>query len=307
MANDSHNLHSREQFGKQRDFWWNPDFLSLMASRWRLEEVNSFADIGCGVGHWSRLLYQFMGNSTELLGIDLEDAWAKEAEQRFFLSYPAASRQRVTFRVGDALAIPSESNHFDLVTCQTLLMHLESPQQAIKEMIRIARPGGLIVCVEPNNFINTIYMSSLTESLPVEAQVRRYEFWLRYHVGRISNGLGNDAIGELVPGFFADSGLEDIKVYQSDRAAPYFPPYDTEEQRTLLSQEAAWRTKGESKWNLSEVSQYVIAGGGKQEFVDLAWAEMMAQSQLKSEWVEKRKLTTAGGGLNYLVSGRKSK
>src|ERR1039458_5904506 len=40
--------HSAEQFGPQRDFWWNRDFLDLMATRWRLREAASLADIGCG-------------------------------------------------------------------------------------------------------------------------------------------------------------------------------------------------------------------------------------------------------------------
>ena len=40
--------HSAEFFGEQRDFWWNRDFLALMATRWRLHEASSLADIGHG-------------------------------------------------------------------------------------------------------------------------------------------------------------------------------------------------------------------------------------------------------------------
>lgn len=34
MATDT--PHSAEYFGEQRDFWWNHDFLQLMARRWNL-------------------------------------------------------------------------------------------------------------------------------------------------------------------------------------------------------------------------------------------------------------------------------
>ena len=53
-------LHSAVQFGKQRDFWWHRDFLDLMALRWKLADASSIADIGCGLGHWSRLLYRYL-------------------------------------------------------------------------------------------------------------------------------------------------------------------------------------------------------------------------------------------------------
>jgi hypothetical protein len=62
--------HSAEPFGPQRDFWWNRDFLDLMATRWRLREASSLADIGCGVCHWSRLLYPYLRESARLTGVD---------------------------------------------------------------------------------------------------------------------------------------------------------------------------------------------------------------------------------------------
>jgi hypothetical protein len=37
MSNDR--PHSADYFGPQRDFWWNDDFVDLMARRWRLAEV----------------------------------------------------------------------------------------------------------------------------------------------------------------------------------------------------------------------------------------------------------------------------
>ena len=46
--------HSAAHFGEQRDFWWHRDFLDLMALRWKLADASSIADIGCGLGHWSR-------------------------------------------------------------------------------------------------------------------------------------------------------------------------------------------------------------------------------------------------------------
>ncbi len=48
--------HSAEYFGETRDHWWHDDFIEMIAKRWRLESVRSILDVGCGVGHWGRVL-----------------------------------------------------------------------------------------------------------------------------------------------------------------------------------------------------------------------------------------------------------
>jgi trans-aconitate methyltransferase len=69
--------HSAEYLGEQRDFWWNPDFLRLMARRWRLSDVRAVLDVGCGLGHWGRLLASLLPARAAILGIDREPAWIR--------------------------------------------------------------------------------------------------------------------------------------------------------------------------------------------------------------------------------------
>src|SRR5207302_9353358 len=80
--------HSAEQFGAQRDFWWNRDFLDLMAARWRLAEASSLADIGCGRCHWSRLLYPYLRAPARFAGIDREPRWVSEGGKVFREAFP---------------------------------------------------------------------------------------------------------------------------------------------------------------------------------------------------------------------------
>src|SRR5208283_589827 len=82
------NNHSAEQFGPQRDFWWNHDFLDLMAARWRLQEASSLADIGCGLCHWSRLLYPYLRAGARFAGVDREEHWVAEAARSFRHAFP---------------------------------------------------------------------------------------------------------------------------------------------------------------------------------------------------------------------------
>jgi ubiquinone/menaquinone biosynthesis C-methylase UbiE len=224
--------HSAELFGEQRDFWWNRDFLDLMAARWRLHEAASLADIGCGVGHWSRLLYPYLRPPARLAGVDREPRWVAEAPKKFHRDFPHVAPELFSFHQGDATKLPLDDESFDVVTCQTVLMHLAQPLDALREMLRILRPGGLLVCVEPNNFWNYLAFTSLTEDEPVETLVRRFEFWLRQHRGRLAAGRGNHSLGDLLPGQFAQLGLRDIAVHQNDRPAPLFPPYAGADQKS---------------------------------------------------------------------------
>ncbi len=51
--------------------------------------------------------------------------------------------------VGNEIPLPDES--VDMAMCQTLLMHLKKPEKALQEMKRILKPGGIIMCKEPDN------------------------------------------------------------------------------------------------------------------------------------------------------------
>lgn len=279
--------------------------MELMAKRWHLNEATSLADIGCGLAHWARLLFPYLAPDAYLVGIDNEPIWIEGATAKFREEYPDASHDRSFFKQGNAYHLPLHDDTFDAVTCQTLLMHLQRPSDALTEMIRVTKPGGIVICVEPNNMFNTLYMSSLTDDLPVEQLVRRFEFWLRHHRGRLLRGFGNDTIGELLPGLFAAAGLQQIEVYLSDRAAPYFPPYNTEEQQVLLEQEQKWKDDGAGLWDKEAIRANVLAGGATEEFFESCWAELEATFRLERELIGHGRFSTAGGGFNYLVSGRK--
>src|ERR1019366_6986883 len=98
--------HSAEQFGPQRDFCWNRDFLDLMAKRWRLGEASSLADIGCGLCHWSRLLYPYLRAPARFAGVDREARWVAEGARRFHRAFPQGPPDRLTLAQRGGPAIP---------------------------------------------------------------------------------------------------------------------------------------------------------------------------------------------------------
>src|ERR1051326_3555443 len=124
MENERTQPHSADHFGPQRDFWWHRDFLDLMADRWRLREAASMADIGCGLCHWSRLLYCYLRSKARFAGVDRETRWVAEAPQHFRHAFPDVPAHLLSFQQADATHLPLPDNSFEVVTCQTVLMHL---------------------------------------------------------------------------------------------------------------------------------------------------------------------------------------
>jgi ubiquinone/menaquinone biosynthesis C-methylase UbiE len=297
--------HSAEQFGPQRDFWWNRDFLDLMARRWRLGEASSLADIGCGRCHWSRLLYPSLRQPARLAAIDREARWVAEGEQHFRHAFPDVANELLTFRQGLATAIPLPDDSHDVVTCQTVLMHLAEPVAALREMLRVLRPGGLLICVEPNNFWNYIPFTSVTATEPTEKLAQKFEFWLRCHRGRIALGEGDHAVGDLLPGYFAQLGLADISVYQSDRAAPLYPPYDSPAQQAIIENERQAKDSGSGPWNRAEILRLFNAGGGTTRDFDKLFDKFTEQYDREQTAIAAKAFHAGGGSIQYIVSGRK--
>ncbi len=70
--------HSEEYFGDFRDYWYNLDFLELMAKRWELENVNTLLDVGCGQCHWTRIVSPFLKKGSVVTAVDFDPKWARE-------------------------------------------------------------------------------------------------------------------------------------------------------------------------------------------------------------------------------------
>ncbi|MGI9184311.1 MAG: methyltransferase domain-containing protein [Solirubrobacteraceae bacterium] len=293
-------LHSAEFFGPERDYWWNRDHLELIASRLGLAAVGSVLDVGCGPGHWGRLLSAVLSTEATVVGIDRERAWTNRAS---VTAQELGLGARVRYEQGVAEALAFADGSFDLVTCQTLLIHVASPSGVITEMVRVAKPGGLILAVEPNNRASLLVDE--TSETPIDDLLERLRFELTCERGKIELGEGNNSIGDLLPGHLAEHGLTDIQAFICDKAAMLVAPYASPDQQALRNRaltEAAESTWG---WDREAARRYFLAGGGSQDEFEAAWRRRLGENRQRASALTDGSLHTAGGNILYAVAGRK--
>ena len=107
--------------------------LPLIPSEWTV------ADLGCGTGNAAEVLAPCV---TKVIAIDQSDAMLDAARKRM------SGVKNVDFVRGDLEKLPLAENSVDAVVCVLVLHHIEDPQSAVREMLRVLKPGGVALIVD---------------------------------------------------------------------------------------------------------------------------------------------------------------
>lgn len=92
-------------------------------------------DVACGTGVLARAAAERAGPEGTVVGVDINDNMLEVAR----VLHPAIDWQSAA-----AESLPFEAEAFDRVVCQFGMMFFQQPVQAIREMLRVSRPGGRI-------------------------------------------------------------------------------------------------------------------------------------------------------------------
>lgn len=96
-------------------------------------------DVGCGFGRWTRWLTEHGANA---VGVDPTEGMLVAARH--------ASPPAIEYRRMSATALDFADEQIDLVTCITVIQHLQPQEQekAVSELARVLRPGGEAVVLD---------------------------------------------------------------------------------------------------------------------------------------------------------------
>jgi ubiquinone/menaquinone biosynthesis C-methylase UbiE len=91
-------------------------------------------DVGCGSGTWLRAVADL---GAVPAGVDISQVALAACKQ----ALPSAD-----LYCGPAESLPFTEGEFDFISCLGALEHFLEPQAALREMIRVAKPGALSCC-----------------------------------------------------------------------------------------------------------------------------------------------------------------
>ncbi|WP_425471216.1 class I SAM-dependent methyltransferase [Xylanimonas allomyrinae] len=104
-----------------------------------LRDDMSLLDVGCGPGTVTVDLARVLAGG-EVVGVDAAPQVLEAAREHA----AAVGYQNVRFEKANAYELPFAADTFDVVYAHQLLQHLSDPVAALREMRRVAKPGGLV-------------------------------------------------------------------------------------------------------------------------------------------------------------------
>lgn len=105
--------------------------------RWLALPVDlEWLDVGCGTGALCETILERC-RPRRLHGIEPSEAFLAFAQNQI-------TDPRVTFQQGSAEALPCKDDEFDIAVSALVLNFVPDPEHAIKELIRVVRPGGVV-------------------------------------------------------------------------------------------------------------------------------------------------------------------
>lgn len=204
----------------------NPDYLAFLVTRvWRLDRPSRLVEFGCGAGKLGQLLLPLLAPGSTYTGFDLSAQLLAQGRDTW-----AVAPWRGAFQRGNIHAAPFAAGVFDVTLAHTVLMHVPHPERALAEMVRVTRPGGLVIACEANRNAHTAMLHidevNHQETVPL-ALFQTLNRSIRQQTGVDHN------IGAKVPLLMHRAGLRDIQIRVSDTARCLFPPLDTADKRRL--------------------------------------------------------------------------
>ena len=253
-----------------RKFMWEPEYVALLAKWVGFKQGQTVVDVGCGLGYLGTLYWPHFGKGGKYYGLDVSPKLIVQAKK---MAKDWAKGGKTEFKVGDAYKLPYPDESADVVMCQTLLMHLSDPQKAVKEMYRVLKPGGAILCKEPDNLSWSLQhiLTSLPE-LPMEDELFFRKIDFIYAKGRANLGQGFLNAAPRVPLWLKAAGFSQIDAKIASQVSLGVPPYETPRQKHEVAErkELICRSKKpDYKRQISDnFKKTFFAGGGTQSDYD---------------------------------------
>lgn len=122
----------------QMHIGWRDDTMKRMD----VKKGSKCLDVCCGTADWTIALAKAVGEDGVVKGLDFSENMLKVGQEK------VANMKNVELIHGNAMELPFEDNTFDYVTIGFGLRNVPDYLQVLREMNRVVKPGGMVVCLE---------------------------------------------------------------------------------------------------------------------------------------------------------------
>ncbi|HUP70997.1 MAG TPA: methyltransferase domain-containing protein [Acidimicrobiales bacterium] len=105
---------------------------------------HTVVDLASGEGYGAAWLAEV---AESVIGLDIDRPSVEHARARY------AVHENLEFAVGDVQSLPLADSCVDAVTCFEAIEHVENPRAVVEEIVRVLRPGGLLLVSTPNKAV----------------------------------------------------------------------------------------------------------------------------------------------------------
>jgi demethylmenaquinone methyltransferase/2-methoxy-6-polyprenyl-1,4-benzoquinol methylase len=171
----------------------------------RLRGGDAAIDACSGTGKLAALLAGRVGPFGRVEGVDLSPVMVDRASETYH------SLVQAHFQVGNALVLPFANDEFDAATIGFGLRNLNDFAAGFRELTRVVRPGGRVVCLElslpPSRLWRKLYQSTFRHTAPLAARLLggpgdAYEY--------LPGSLDGFPDADTLAGHMRDAGLVDV-------------------------------------------------------------------------------------------------
>ncbi|HUO64296.1 MAG TPA: class I SAM-dependent methyltransferase [Terriglobales bacterium] len=184
-------------------------------------------DVGCGVGLYGLWLAEAVGKDGRVIGIEPEAARVEAARA---LVGGRLESGRLELREGDGTAIPLPDASVDWLWCGDVLHHIVETERALREFLRVVRPGGRII-IKESQVLSALFLPGHPE---LERRIQLAEIRRTLDEG---GGRSFQERRQTTPASLHAVGLSDatMRTYMLERCAPLGPSDHGYIQQTVFS------------------------------------------------------------------------
>ncbi len=111
----------------------------MLYSLCHLENAQEVLEVGCGIGVGP--VYIAKQYECRVMAVDISEKMLSWAQQR---ARREGVEDRIEFRKADIRKLPFDDDRFDAVIVESVLAFVVDKEVAIRELIRVAKPGGYV-------------------------------------------------------------------------------------------------------------------------------------------------------------------